>query len=137
MNSFNHYSLGSVGEWLYRFVAGIDQPSDSVGFERVELRPHPDGSMAWAQAAFRSVRGEITSSWRHRAGELTLDVGVPADVTATVHLPSTDPDGASDGHGGGPSSVREFCGARGMGEAVFPAAPGSHRFVAPYRVPPV
>ena len=24
MNSFNHYSLGSVGEWLYRYVAGID-----------------------------------------------------------------------------------------------------------------
>ena len=25
MNSFNHYALGSVGEWLYRFVLGIDQ----------------------------------------------------------------------------------------------------------------
>lgn len=23
MNSFNHYALGSVGEWLYRFVLGI------------------------------------------------------------------------------------------------------------------
>ncbi len=25
MNSFNHYSLGSVAEWLYRFLLGIDQ----------------------------------------------------------------------------------------------------------------
>ena len=24
MNSFNHYSLGSVGEWLFESVAGID-----------------------------------------------------------------------------------------------------------------
>ena len=29
MNSFNHYSLGSVGEWLYRFVLGIELASGS------------------------------------------------------------------------------------------------------------
>ena len=34
MNSFNHYSLGSVGEWLYRFLLGIDQ---AAGHRR--LRP--------------------------------------------------------------------------------------------------
>ena len=106
MNSFNHYSLGSVGEWLYRFVAGIDQPPDGAGFERVELRPHPDASMAWARASFRSVRGEIVSSWQHQGDRITLDVGIPADTTATVHLPSTDPAGVVDSLGGGPSVAR-------------------------------
>jgi alpha-L-rhamnosidase len=34
MNSFNHYSLGSVGEWLYRFRPRHDQ-------RRLETRPRP------------------------------------------------------------------------------------------------
>jgi alpha-L-rhamnosidase len=135
MNSFNHYSLGSVGEWLYRFAAGIEQRPHSVGFERVELRPHPDASISWARASFRSVRGEIVSSWVLRDSELTLDVGVPADVTATVHLPSADPAGVRDSFGDGPTSTGEFCGIRGMGEANFAVGPGTHRFVSEYRVP--
>ncbi|OYU98022.1 MAG: alpha-L-rhamnosidase, partial [Verrucomicrobiales bacterium VVV1] len=31
MNSLNHYSLGSVGEWLFRHVAGIELADDSPG----------------------------------------------------------------------------------------------------------
>ena len=42
MNSFNHYSLGSVGEWLQRYVAGIDLDPDAPGFERVLLHPRPN-----------------------------------------------------------------------------------------------
>ena len=37
MNSFNHYSLGSVGEWLYRYVAGID--FGAPGYGRIVIRP--------------------------------------------------------------------------------------------------
>jgi hypothetical protein len=34
MNSFNHYSLGSVGEWLFRHVAGIELDPERPGFQR-------------------------------------------------------------------------------------------------------
>ena len=33
MNSFNHYSLGSVGEWLYRFVLGIEPATGWSGLQ--------------------------------------------------------------------------------------------------------
>jgi alpha-L-rhamnosidase len=39
MNSFNHYSLGSVGEWLFRQVAGIELDPDLPGFQRFPLAP--------------------------------------------------------------------------------------------------
>ena len=39
MNSFNHYSLGSVGEWLYRNVAGIDP--EQPGYRTLFVRPSP------------------------------------------------------------------------------------------------
>ncbi len=134
MNSFNHYSLGSVGEWLYRFVAGIDQPKGHVGFERAEIRPHPGASMSWAGAVFRSTRGPIASTWRRHEDSLTFDVGLPSNVTASIHVPSTDPGGVRDQHGIGPTAVGAYCGGRGMDEAVFEVGPGPHRYVAEYRV---
>ncbi len=63
MNSFNHYSLGSVGEWLYRFVLGIDQEPGTAGFGRLLLRPHPGEPLSWARGSYKSVRGTVSTSW--------------------------------------------------------------------------
>ena len=51
MNSFNHYSLGSVGEWLYRYVAGIDL--GAPGYGRILIRPRPG---RWPDAREGRVR---------------------------------------------------------------------------------
>jgi alpha-L-rhamnosidase len=87
MNSFNHYSLGSVGSWLYEYVAGIR--SDGPGYERVIVAPQP-GELEWARASYRSVRGEITSAWRRDGDAFELEVAIPANVSATVVLPFGD-----------------------------------------------
>jgi alpha-L-rhamnosidase len=84
MNSFNHYSLGSIGRWLYEHVAGI-RPA-APGYARVLIAPEP-GELEWARATYRSVRGPIGSSWRRAGEELELTVGIPPNVTATVVLP--------------------------------------------------
>jgi alpha-L-rhamnosidase len=84
MNSFNHYSLGSVGAWLYEHVAGIRlaQP----GYAHVVIAPEP-GGLEWARASYASVRGPIASEW-HQAGDtFRLSVEIPPNVTATVVLP--------------------------------------------------
>src|SRR5690606_32130348 len=41
MNSFNHYAFGSVGEWLYRYVDGIDVDPGAPGHKRSLVRPRP------------------------------------------------------------------------------------------------
>jgi alpha-L-rhamnosidase len=84
MNSFNHYSLGSVAQWLYEYVAGI-RPA-RPGYEHVLIAPEP-GPLEWARATYRSVRGPITSAWRQDGDVFRLDVEIPANVTATVILP--------------------------------------------------
>jgi alpha-L-rhamnosidase len=93
MNSFNHYSLGSVGEWLYRYVAGID--AEAPGFERILIRPRPGGGLTHARGEYDSVRGRISSSWKIEDGRFVLEVTIPPNTTATVHVPSTD--GVSEG----------------------------------------
>ncbi|MGH9104431.1 MAG: glycoside hydrolase family 78 protein, partial [Acidimicrobiales bacterium] len=92
MNSFNHYSLGSVGEWLYRFVLGIELAPDAAGFDRLALRPHPGGSLSYARGSFQSARGMISSSWVREGGRFRLDVELPPNVTASVHVPSAEPE---------------------------------------------
>jgi len=87
MNSFNHYSLGSCGEWLYDTVAGIDWDPDHPGYKHIIIRPTPGGGLTWAQATIGSPYGNITSSWKLVDGRLTLDVTIPANTTATVVLP--------------------------------------------------
>ena len=93
MNSFNHYSLGSVGEWLYRYVAGIDL--GSPGYGRIVIRPRPGGGLTHARGEYHSVRGRISSSWKIEDGLFSLEVLIPPNTTATVHVPSKD--GVSEG----------------------------------------
>ena len=78
MNSFNHYSLGSVGEWLYRFLLGIDQEPGTAGFGRLLLRPHPGGSLSWARGSYQSVRGTISAGWKRDRRPVHLPGGAPA-----------------------------------------------------------
>jgi alpha-L-rhamnosidase len=88
MNSFNHYSLGSVGEWLFRHVAGIELDPEVPGYQRFVLQPFVGPGLDFARATYRTLHGEIASHWR-RAGEtLTWTVTVPPNTTAQVFIPS-------------------------------------------------
>jgi alpha-L-rhamnosidase len=89
MNSFNHYALGSVGEWLYRGVAGLDQEPDGVAWRRLRIRPRP-GALTWARATHESPRGRVEVAWERADGALRLDVLVPPGATAAVHVPTAD-----------------------------------------------
>jgi Bacterial alpha-L-rhamnosidase 6 hairpin glycosidase domain/Bacterial alpha-L-rhamnosidase C-terminal domain len=136
MNSFNHYSLGSVGEWLYRFVLGIDQAPDTAGFGRLLIRPHPGGSLSWARGAYRSVRGPVRTGWQRDGGRLRFQVELPPNVTASVRIPSDDPGAVRDGAGNPPASLAGFPGARDAREAVFQIGSGAHEFSGPAMTDP-
>ncbi|MGH7992770.1 MAG: glycoside hydrolase family 78 protein, partial [Limisphaerales bacterium] len=88
MNSFNHYSLGSVGEWLFRHVAGIELDPDAPGFQQFLLRPFIGRGLSFARAHYRTMHGEIASDWKRTGKKLTWTIQVPANTTAHVSVPS-------------------------------------------------
>jgi alpha-L-rhamnosidase len=88
MNSFNHYSLGSVGEWLFRHVAGIDYDKDVPGFQHFHLCPYPDRRLPWASARYESHHGTIRSRWEWAGDELDWDITIPPNCTARVAVPA-------------------------------------------------
>ena len=63
MNSFNHYSFGSIGRWLFQSVAGIDTDEKSVGFEKIIIKPNPGEGLTFVNAEYLSIKGLINSSW--------------------------------------------------------------------------
>lgn len=92
MNSFNHYSLGSVGDWLFGRVAGIDQTPDSVAYHELLLRPLPGGRLTSARAEQETVRGKVACGWSLADGRITVTVTVPPGSTALLEIPTPDPD---------------------------------------------
>ena len=125
MNSFNHYSLGSVGEWLYRYVAGIDL--GAPGYGRIVIRPRPGGNLTHASGAYDSVRGRISSSWKIEDNQFVLETLIPPNTTATVHVPSTD-DVSEGGMPVDKADGVEFLRA-GKGETVLAVGSGRYEFV--------
>jgi alpha-L-rhamnosidase len=89
MNSFNHYSFGSVGEWMYANVAGIDLDEAAPAFKHVLIRPRPGGTLTSASAKLDTIHGTVSTRWSLAGKTFTLNVGVPPNTTATVTLPYT------------------------------------------------
>ena len=87
MNSFNHYALGAVGEWMWRVIVGINPDNNEPGYRHFIIRPIPGGGLTWARGQYRSIRGTIQVAWRLDGLNFSLDVVVPCNTTATAYLP--------------------------------------------------
>lgn len=90
MNSFNHYAFGAVGEWLYRYMAGIDADPLQPGFKHIRIAPRPGGGLTRVYAEYESMYGTIVSAWEIHDGCFRLQVRIPVNTTAAVQLPGAE-----------------------------------------------
>ncbi|UKS28841.1 glycoside hydrolase family 78 protein [Paenibacillus sp. HWE-109] len=87
MNSYNHYAYGSIGDWLYRTVAGLDSDDEQAGYKRLIFRPRTDSALEFAKAAFQSNYGLNRSEWRKEAdGTVVYVFELPPNTTGGVTL---------------------------------------------------
>jgi alpha-L-rhamnosidase len=96
MNSFCHYAIGAVGEWMYRTILGINPDEGRPGYRHFVLRPVPGGGLTWAKGSYDSISGRIASEWKLDGRTLTLSVIVPANTTATLFLPAASENGVTE-----------------------------------------
>jgi alpha-L-rhamnosidase len=94
MNSFNHYSFGAVGAWMYNYSLGIDRDENSPGFQHFNLHPEPDptGQMLFAGGHYESMYGRIESAWEKSVDGFDYHFTVPSNTTATLYLISASSD---------------------------------------------
>jgi len=87
MNSFNHYAYGSIGEWMYQYVAGIS--AREPGYKKIRIWPNLTRGLAQVRAEFDSPYGKIVSGYEVNNGKGILHVEIPVNTTAHIHVPGS------------------------------------------------
>ncbi|MBB5353192.1 hypothetical protein HNR46_003446 [Haloferula luteola] len=130
MNSFNHYSLGSCGEWLYETLAGISFDPSVPAYKKIVIHPQPGGTITHAHATRQTIQGEIASSWRLYDGGFTLETTIPVNTTAEVYVPAASAEEVQES--GKPVEESEGVSFLRLedGFAVFAVGSGRYRFTA-------
>lgn len=85
MNSFNHYAYGSIGDFLYRRVAGLE--CTAPGYKKIRIRPTLTKGLEYVRAEFESVYGKIVSGYECRGGKLRIFAQIPCNTEAEIILP--------------------------------------------------
>ena len=128
MNSFNHYALGSVVDWLFRVVGGIQPLDEHPGMSHVRIQPRPGGTITSASAWHDGPHGRIETAWEvDGSGRMALGFDLPPNTSAEVVLPvmPTSADGTPlDGADG----IRTLDTTRG---AVVTVGSGRYDWVVP------
>ncbi len=126
MNSFNHYSLGSIGEWIYSIIGGLE--SSTPGWKTFTLHPQPGGGVTWAKTGFDSPQGHIQCDWQRSTDGFSMNVTVPTNTTAEVWIPAASEAGVNENNK--PVSQAQGVTFKGMstGYAVFSVGGGKYAF---------
>lgn len=90
MNSMNHYAYGSIVEWMYRDMCGINPCEEAPGFQRITLAPKPDKRMGYAFATVDSPAGRYQSGWKWREDTgFSYDFSIPFNCEGELCLMGT------------------------------------------------
>ncbi len=81
MNSYNHYAYGAVGDWIYRYAAGVDTTPLDAGFHTVVLHPVFDARLGSVEFNYPSAYGVIRSDWTVKGTAAAWSVTIPANAT--------------------------------------------------------
>jgi alpha-L-rhamnosidase len=132
MNSFNHYSFGAVGAWMYTQSLGIQRDPKVPAFKQFILQPTPDptGQMTFAEGHVETPYGRIESSWKMEGKKFTYKATVPANTTATLFLPASSLDSINEGG----KALDKATGLKFVrmenGKAVIELSSGKYEFVS-------
>ena len=86
--SYNHYSFGSIGKWIYSHILGISEIK--AGFQEFYVSPGYQYSFHHVKGCYRSCYGSIEVDWKKDGKERSLDLAVPVSAKAVVELADCD-----------------------------------------------
>lgn len=89
MNSYNHYAYGSVLEFVYRRIAGIE--SSKAGFKGVRVCPDVCDGLNSFKAEYNSVNGKTVSGYERKGDKVEYTVIIPDGVPAEIVIHGEQP----------------------------------------------
>ena len=135
MNSFNHYAYGAIGDWMVHTVAGLDLDPAEPGYAHLVVHPMPGGGLDSARAELLTQYGSAASGWTASGGRLRVEVRVPPNTRATVHLPGATLADVRESARAVSSAPGVLSVRQGSGEVVVETGSGDYAFE--YPAPPM
>jgi len=86
MNSYNHYAYGAVGDWIYRYAAGIDADAADAGYHTIALHPTFDSRLGSLDFSYESGYGTIRSSWNISGKTASWKLTIPPNAAGRLPL---------------------------------------------------
>lgn len=84
-SSYNHYSLGAVGGWIYRHIGGLRR--EAPGWQKITYAPALHCGLEWAECSHQTPYGLAACRWKKNAEKVEIEVTVPHGVSAWLDLP--------------------------------------------------
>jgi alpha-L-rhamnosidase len=98
MNSLNHYSYGSVANWMYRCMCGLNPVEAAPGYKKARIAPLPDRRIRSIHMVQDTAAGRYEIAWEwQKDGGIIYRVSIPFDCEAVVSLPGKEPFSAGAG----------------------------------------
>ena len=91
-----HSCFASPGSWFYQGLAGIRPDESGPGFKKILIKPAVVGDLTWVKCGYDSIHGRIVSNWNRDGAKLTMEITIPINTTATVHVPARDAAGVTE-----------------------------------------
>ena len=88
--SKNHVMMGSIDAWFYKRLAGIRLIENTPAYEEFIIKPYVAGGLSHAKASTETIRGFVQSSWEQSSNGFKMNVEIPFNCTAMVHIPSEE-----------------------------------------------
>ncbi|NQU53573.1 MAG: family 78 glycoside hydrolase catalytic domain [Bacteroidetes bacterium] len=86
-----HPMFGTVTEWFYRWLGGIQPVENYPGFERFTLSPFIPAELEYVDCKYNSPNGEIISSWKKSGtNKITFEIKVPEGSLAVFQVSSVE-----------------------------------------------
>ncbi|NJL19251.1 MAG: hypothetical protein HC901_02920 [Bdellovibrionaceae bacterium] len=82
-----HSCFPSANNWLYQGLGGIQADPSGPGFKQFIIRPDIVGDVTWVKSHHDSPYGKIVSNWKREGTTLVMEVEVPPNTSATLHVP--------------------------------------------------
>ncbi len=86
-SSRNHIFFGDVSAWFYKYLGGIRPDEESPGYKHFIVKPYFPEDLSWVKSSTESRYGRIESNWEKNGNNVTLNVQIPFNTTASITLP--------------------------------------------------
>jgi alpha-L-rhamnosidase len=85
-----HNCFNSIASWFIQGLAGIRPDASRPGFQNAIIKPAFINELSYVEASHDTAYGTIHSSWKRAGDTVTMSVRIPANSTATIHVPAAD-----------------------------------------------